>query len=102
MQFKNGAFRPGKPIQPVLIHYPNRLDTVTHVRSSPKLALWVTLCQPCTRMELEYLPVYSPSAEEQFDAKLFASNVNGLMAEKPGISVYEISAAEALFQQKDV
>merc|ERR1711902_351339 len=29
MRFKTGAFRPGKPIQPVLFRYPNRLDTVT-------------------------------------------------------------------------
>ena len=29
MAFKPGAFYPGKPVQPVLIRYPNKLDTVT-------------------------------------------------------------------------
>ena len=29
MTFKNGAFYPGKPVQPVLVRYPNRIDTVT-------------------------------------------------------------------------
>jgi len=100
MRFKNGAFRPGKPIQPVLIRYPNRLDTVTLDRSNSSLVLWATLCQPFTRMEMEYLPVYYPSIEEQSDATVFASNVNELMAAKLGIPVYEKSAAETLFPKK--
>ena len=29
MAFKLGAFYPGKPLQPVVIRYPNRIDTVT-------------------------------------------------------------------------
>ena len=29
MTFKPGAFYPGKPIQPVLIRYPNKTDTIT-------------------------------------------------------------------------
>lgn len=102
MQFKNGAFRPGKPIQPVLIRYPNRLDTVTLDLSSPRISLWATLCQPFTRNEIEYLPVYIPSIDEQSDATLFASNVSGLMAAKIGIPLYEISAAEALFPKKEL
>ena len=29
MSYKLGAFYPGKPVQPVLLRYPNRIDTVT-------------------------------------------------------------------------
>ena len=29
MSFKPGAFYPGKPVQPVLVRYPNNIDTVT-------------------------------------------------------------------------
>ena len=29
MSFKSGAFYPGKPVQPILVRYPNRIDTVT-------------------------------------------------------------------------
>ena len=29
MSFKPGAFCPGKPVQPILVRYPNRIDTVT-------------------------------------------------------------------------
>ena len=41
-----------------------------------------SLSQPLTRMEIEFLPVYSPSIQEQSDARLFASNVNELIADK--------------------
>lgn len=34
-QFKLGAFQPGVPIQPVVIRYPNRLDSLTWTFDSP-------------------------------------------------------------------
>lgn len=83
MTFKNGAFYPGKPVQPVLIRYPNQMDTVTWTWNQPhgaKSILWTTLAQPFTRAQLEFLPVYHPNASEQKDPKLFASNVRELMA----------------------
>ncbi len=36
---------------------------------------WLTVCQPFTRAEIEFLPVYNPSEEEKADAKLYARNV---------------------------
>ena len=42
--------------------------------------IWTTLAQPFTRAEIEFLPVYYPSAAEQKDPKLYASNVRDLMA----------------------
>jgi len=44
--------------------------------------MWLTLCQPFTRVELEYLPVYHPNAEEKEDAKLFARNVRKVRGER--------------------
>uniref|UniRef100_A0A8C2KUZ8 Lysophosphatidylcholine acyltransferase 2 n=1 Tax=Cyprinus carpio TaxID=7962 RepID=A0A8C2KUZ8_CYPCA len=37
--FKQGAFVPGVPVQPVLIRYPNKLDTVTWTWQGPKSSL---------------------------------------------------------------
>ncbi len=37
--------------------------------------LWVTMSQPFTRAEIEFLPVYVPSEEEKADAKTYARNV---------------------------
>ncbi|XP_065289441.1 lysophosphatidylcholine acyltransferase 1 isoform X4 [Dermacentor albipictus] len=80
--FKLGAFVPGVPIQPVLIRYPNELNTLIWTWDGPSAfeTLWLTLCQLRTHMEIEYLPVYVPSEREKKDPKLYAENVRCLMA----------------------
>ncbi|KAI5774487.1 LPCAT1 [Gulo gulo luscus] len=87
--FKPGAFIPGVPVQPVVLRYPNELDTITWTWQGPGAleTLWLTLCQFHNRVEIEFLPVYSPSEEEKKDPALFASNVRRVMAEALGISV---------------
>jgi lysophosphatidylcholine acyltransferase/lyso-PAF acetyltransferase len=37
IQFKPGAFYPGVPVQPVIIRYPNKLDTVTWTWQGPEV-----------------------------------------------------------------
>ena len=64
LPFKTGAFRSGKPVQPVLVKYPNRLDTVTWTWDQPHGAATValsTLSRPFTRLSIQILPVYHPS-----------------------------------------
>lgn len=80
--FKLGAFVPGVPVQPVLIRYPNELNTLIWTWDGPSAfqTLWLTLCQLKTHMEIEYLPVYVPSEREKEDPKLYAENVRCLMA----------------------
>ncbi|KAF3828749.1 hypothetical protein GH733_004655 [Mirounga leonina] len=87
--FKPGAFIPGVPVQPVALRYPNKLDTITWTWQGPGALkiLWLTLCQFHNRVEIEFLPVYSPSEEEKKDPALYASNVRRVMAEALGISV---------------
>ncbi|CAK7298558.1 Lysophosphatidylcholine acyltransferase 1 [Vulpes lagopus] len=87
--FKPGAFIPGVPVQPVVLRYPNKLDTITWTWQGPGALkiLWLTLCQFHNRVEIEFLPVYSPSEEEKKDPALYASNVRRVMAEALGISV---------------
>ncbi|KAM8839963.1 lysophosphatidylcholine acyltransferase 1 isoform 4-T4 [Spinachia spinachia] len=80
--FKPGAFIPGLPVQPVVLRYPNTLDTVSWTWRGPGAfkILWLTLCQPHNPLEIEYLPVYTPSSEERENPALFANNVRKLMA----------------------
>ncbi|KAM9384869.1 lysophosphatidylcholine acyltransferase 1 [Pholidichthys leucotaenia] len=80
--FKAGAFVPGLPVQPVILRYPNKLDTITWTWKGPGAfkVLWLTLCQPHNSMVIEYLPVYVPSNEEREDPALFSNNVRKLMA----------------------
>ncbi|XP_052353456.1 lysophospholipid acyltransferase LPCAT4 isoform X4 [Oncorhynchus keta] len=87
IKFKPGAFLAGVPVQPVLLHYPNKLDTVrwTHRGTTWVEALWHTCSQLYTNVTVEYLPVYTPSQEEKDDPNLYADNVQKLMAKTLGI-----------------
>lgn len=80
--FKLGAFYPGLPVQPVVIRLPNKSDTYTVTLRGTNLAIlvWKTLTQFHIFVELEFLPVYNPSQEEINDPKLYAKNVQTLMA----------------------
>ncbi|XP_074243554.1 lysophosphatidylcholine acyltransferase 1 isoform X5 [Saimiri boliviensis] len=81
--FKPGAFIPGAPVQPVVLRYPNKLDTITWTWQGPGALeiLWLTLCQFHNQVEIEFLPVYSPSEEEKRNPALYASNVRRVMAD---------------------
>uniref|UniRef100_A0AAA9S1N6 Lysophosphatidylcholine acyltransferase 1 n=1 Tax=Bos taurus TaxID=9913 RepID=A0AAA9S1N6_BOVIN len=87
--FKPGAFIPGVPVQPVVLRYPNKLDTITWTWQGPGALkiLWLTLCQFHSQVEIEFLPVYTPSEEEKRDPALYASNVRRVMAEALGVAV---------------
>ncbi|XP_028139093.1 lysophosphatidylcholine acyltransferase isoform X1 [Diabrotica virgifera virgifera] len=100
--FKPGAFYPGVPIQPVCIRYPNKLDTVTWTWEGPSAwkLLWLTLTQPYSNCEIEFLPVYTPSEEEKRDPKLFAKNVRAVMAKALGIPVIDYSYDDCIMMTK--
>ncbi|XP_051024604.1 lysophosphatidylcholine acyltransferase 2 [Acomys russatus] len=87
--FKPGAFIPGVPVQPILLRYPNKLDTVTWTwQGYTFIQLCVlTFCQLFTKVEVEFMPVQAPSDEEKNNPVLFASRVRNLMAEALGIPV---------------
>jgi len=96
MSFKPGGFLPGRPVQPVLLRYhvaPER-DTVSWTWDQPHgfLACFVyTACQWSTQVELEFLPPYLPSPEEQEDPVLFAGNVRRVMAQSLGVALCDLS-----------
>ncbi|KAL1784064.1 lysophosphatidylcholine acyltransferase 2 [Sigmodon hispidus] len=87
--FKPGAFIPGVPVQPILLRYPNKLDTVTWTwQGYTFIQLCVlTFCQLFTKVEVEFMPVQAPSDEEKKDPVLFASRIRNLMAEALAIPV---------------
>ncbi|XP_051565816.1 lysophospholipid acyltransferase LPCAT4-like [Myxocyprinus asiaticus] len=87
IKFKPGAFLAGVPIQPVLLHYPNKPDTVRWTWKGMTWfeALWHTTSQLYTNVTVEFLPVYTPSQEEQQNPDLYAENVQKLMAKALGV-----------------
>ncbi|XP_050300293.1 lysophosphatidylcholine acyltransferase isoform X1 [Anthonomus grandis grandis] len=102
ISFKNGAFYPGVPIQPVCIRYPNKLDTVTWTWEGPSALklLWLTLTQPSSHCEVEFLPVYYPNDEEKRNPKLFANNVRAVMAKALGVPVVDYSYSDCKMMTK--
>ncbi|XP_022707718.1 lysophosphatidylcholine acyltransferase 1-like isoform X2 [Varroa jacobsoni] len=99
LKFKQGAFSAGVPVQPVLIRYPNKLNTLTWTWDGPSAlkTMWLTTCQWQTRMVIEYLPVYRPSAAECKDPGLFAYNVRQLMAAALGVGTTEFGYDDLRF-----
>ncbi|XP_017565812.1 lysophosphatidylcholine acyltransferase 1 [Pygocentrus nattereri] len=91
--FKPGAFIPAVPIQPVVIRYPNKLDTITWTWQGPGAfkILWLTLCQLHNKFEIEFLPIYTPNEEEKRNPPLFAHNVRRLMAKALDVPVTDYS-----------
>ncbi|TPP66681.1 PCAT1 [Fasciola gigantica] len=83
VSFKPGAFQPGLAVQPVILRWPNHVDSTTWVWEGPSVLklLWMTMTQFTTFFEVEFLPVYVPDEEEKLDARLFANNVRRKMAE---------------------
>ncbi|CAN2389540.1 lysophosphatidylcholine acyltransferase 2 [Pristimantis euphronides] len=89
ISFKPGAFLPLVSVQPIVLRYPNTLDTVTWTwqgYTAAKLLL-MTVCQVCTNVEVEFLPVCVPSEAEKNDCFLYANNVRNVMARSLGTPV---------------
>ncbi len=95
IHFKRGAFVPGVPVQPLLCRFPGkgRVNLLTDVfirRHSPVAMACMMLSRPVTHIEVEFLPVYYPNEDERRDPRLYAHNVQSLMAKKLGIPATEI------------
>ncbi|KAM9807414.1 lysophosphatidylcholine acyltransferase 1 isoform 1-T2 [Syngnathus typhle] len=91
--FKPGAFIPAVPVQPVVMRYPNKLDTITWTWQGPGAfkILWLTLCQLHNVFEIEFLPIYTPSEEEKRNPALFAINVRHVMAKALEVPITDYS-----------
>ncbi|XP_061621586.1 lysophosphatidylcholine acyltransferase 2 isoform X2 [Phyllopteryx taeniolatus] len=86
--FKQGAFIPGVPVQPVILRYPNKIDTVTWTwQGFSSTLLLLTLCQLYTTVEIEFLPPHVPTEEEKKSPALLASKVRDIMAKALGVPV---------------
>uniref|UniRef100_A0A8D3DV27 Lysophosphatidylcholine acyltransferase 2 n=1 Tax=Scophthalmus maximus TaxID=52904 RepID=A0A8D3DV27_SCOMX len=79
--FKQGAFIPGVPVQPVLMRYPNTLQF------SFCLIPLVTFLFLSGCSLFKFLPPYIPIEEEKKTAPLFASRVRETMAHALGVPV---------------
>lgn len=87
--YKQGAFSAGVPVQPVLLRYRYWFLSPHWVPAGPRTPFLVfrMMCQFINFMEVEYLPVYTPSEAEIKDPILYADNVRHLCADKLKVPV---------------
>ena len=95
-RFGTGGFRPGVPVQPVTISHGNREAAVWTREQDHRLlhSLLLIMASPLNKVTLEFLPVYTPSAEERQDPILFANNVQKVMAESLQIPATDFQRPE--------
>lgn len=98
--FKVGAFTSGLPVQPVAVRYPWRFYDPCWSIDGPGMmgAIIRMYTQFYNRMEVTFLPVYTPNEEEKRNPKLFAKNVRDLIARELGLPASLHSAEDALLQ----
>lgn len=85
-KFKVGSFASGEPCQPVVIQYPFKHFDVswTPTVKTAHLVLRM-LCQVYNRMEVDVLPPYFPTENEQQNPESYAEGVRQVMATKLGL-----------------
>lgn len=95
--FQKGAFVPGVPVQPMAIRYP---FCCLDVSIPPHIPNGVILLRQLTSLwcslQVDYLPVYTPSAEEAADAGLFAEGVRATIASALGRTLAPHTDRDAL------
>ncbi|CAL8080999.1 unnamed protein product [Orchesella dallaii] len=102
IKFKRGAFAPGVPVQPVLIRYRNKFDSVTYTFDGLSVlqTVWYSFTQFLVFVEIEYLPVYVPNEAEKNDANLFGENVRRVMSEALQIPMSDYEFEDGIVLEK--
>ena len=96
LPFKTGAFLTGAPVQPVLLRYgdnPRRFSPAWETVTAPR-HFFLTFSQLYQPLEVVYLPVYEPSAEEAKDPALYAAGVRAAMLRASGLAPSELTLAD--------
>jgi hypothetical protein len=96
-QFKTGAFG-GLPVQPVLLHYTNRLADCSFLSSQAFTALHLG-CQFINFVSITYMEPYTPDENERRDHVLFAQNVRAAMAGRLGAVMTKHSFEDVLLKK---
>uniref|UniRef100_A0AAY4F0A6 EF-hand domain-containing protein n=1 Tax=Denticeps clupeoides TaxID=299321 RepID=A0AAY4F0A6_9TELE len=86
--FKQGAFIPGVPVQPVLLKYPNKLDTISWTWQGPHQWLMVNkTVKVISLSQMNQSRKLVPTEDEKKSPSLFANRVRALMAQELGLPV---------------
>ncbi|KAJ1261002.1 hypothetical protein BS78_10G274900 [Paspalum vaginatum] len=102
ISFQHGAFIPGYPVQPVVIHYPH----VHFDQSWGNISLLKLMFKMFTQfhnfMEVEYLPVVYPPEIKQENALHFAENTSYAMARALNVLPTSYSYGDSMIMARAV
>lgn len=102
IQFKLGAFCPGRPVQPVLLRYPHKHFDPSWCGRNSNLgkAVLRSLLQFANHCEITLLDPWFPTEAEKKDPALFAENVRQEMAGRLDVSTTEHTYDDIFFSFK--
>ncbi|KAI3841034.1 hypothetical protein MKX03_018265 [Papaver bracteatum] len=94
LPFKSGAFLSKAPVLPVILRYPYQRFSPAWDSISGLRHVILLLCQFVNYIEVIRLPIYYPSDQEKDDPKLYAHNMQKLMACEGNLILSDIGLAE--------
>jgi 1-acyl-sn-glycerol-3-phosphate acyltransferase len=101
IEFKNGAFYPLKPIQPVLIRYKYKYFNPCWVELSASQYFTSLLTQWSNAVEIIFLPVVRPTEEEKKDPTKYRDRLQEIMArELETVSLNYSNRAQKMIYKK--
>jgi 1-acyl-sn-glycerol-3-phosphate acyltransferase len=102
LEFKVGAFAIGKPITPVIFHFPEWVPFWNREESGFATQLYRLAATFQTPIKIEILPTYHPSQEELDDPALYAHNMRALLSERTGRPMSDRSVYDSPNYRSDV
>ena len=90
INFRPGVFRPGKPVQPVILKYWAPFGDLSWDIQQGIPYFLDLLSRPFVCVTIKYMPLYEPSSAEKSDATLFANNVRTAMATEMKVPTYDM------------
>ena len=91
ISFKPGAFLPGAPVQPVVLHYAGGVALPAGSAREANIRIFLAALHLRNELRVTYLPPYRPTEAEVRDPALFARGVRDVMAEARGLPCCEAS-----------
>eukprot|EP01119_Soliformovum_irregulare_P024374 TRINITY_DN8723_c0_g1_i2.p1 TRINITY_DN8723_c0_g1~~TRINITY_DN8723_c0_g1_i2.p1 ORF type:complete len:201 (-),score=31.61 TRINITY_DN8723_c0_g1_i2:93-695(-) len=91
IRFRTGAFIARQPIQPIVLRYKYNWVSPTWETIPFPLYIFQMLTQLTHRIDIDFLPLYTPSIEEMSDPMLYTNNIRKTMADSSHLPLSEAS-----------
>jgi len=91
IKFHTGGFLSGAPVRPVVLRYPYKHFSPAWESISAIKHIFRLLTQFSNNLEITFLPIYVPTANEKSNPELYAKNVQKIMADALNVPIKDYS-----------